>query len=77
MGPPAARAVCRGVTGAGHGWHAVQLNVFVFLHQFRLDALGFLAGQRPLLVHDSAQNVKITYPEDFALAQAVLQARAS
>ena len=22
MGPPAARAVCRGVTGAGHGWHA-------------------------------------------------------
>ena len=35
------------------------------------------AGQRPLLVRGSAQNVKITYPEDFALAQAVLQARAS
>lgn len=34
------------------------------------------AGQRPLLVRGSAQNVKITYPEDFALAQAVLQARA-
>ena len=34
-------------------------------------------GQRPLLVRGSAQNVKITYPEDFALAQAVLQARAS
>ena len=35
------------------------------------------AGQRPLLVRGSAQNVKITYQEDFALAQAVLQARAS
>ena len=35
------------------------------------------AGQRPLLVRGSEQNVKITYPEDFALAQAVLQARAS
>ena len=35
------------------------------------------AGLRPLLVRGSAQNVKITYPEDFALAQAVLQARAS
>jgi 2-C-methyl-D-erythritol 4-phosphate cytidylyltransferase len=35
------------------------------------------AGQRPLLVRGSAQNVKITYPEDFALAQAVLQARAA
>lgn len=32
-------------------------------------------GHKPLLVPGSAQNLKITYPEDFALAQAVLQAR--
>ena len=29
-----------------------------------------------LLVQGSAQNFKVTYPEDFALAEAVLQARA-
>jgi 2-C-methyl-D-erythritol 4-phosphate cytidylyltransferase len=34
-------------------------------------------GERPLLVEGSAQNFKVTYPQDFALAQAVLQARAS
>lgn len=33
-------------------------------------------GQSPLLVEGSAQNFKVTYPQDFALAQAVLQARA-
>ncbi len=33
-------------------------------------------GHRPLLVPGSAHNFKITYPSDFALAQAVLQARA-
>jgi 2-C-methyl-D-erythritol 4-phosphate cytidylyltransferase len=32
-------------------------------------------GQAPLLVAGSAQNFKVTYPQDFALAQAVLQAR--
>lgn len=32
-------------------------------------------GERPLLVEGSAQNFKVTYPQDFALAQAVLQAR--
>jgi 2-C-methyl-D-erythritol 4-phosphate cytidylyltransferase len=32
-------------------------------------------GHRPLLVPGSAHNFKITYPSDFALAQAVLQAR--
>lgn len=32
-------------------------------------------GLRPLLVQGSAQNFKVTYPEDFALAQAVLLAR--
>lgn len=32
-------------------------------------------GQQPLLVEGSAQNFKVTYPQDFALAQAILQAR--
>jgi 2-C-methyl-D-erythritol 4-phosphate cytidylyltransferase len=32
-------------------------------------------GQAPLLVQGSAQNFKVTYPQDFALAQAVLLAR--
>lgn len=32
-------------------------------------------GHSPKLVHSSAQNFKVTYPEDFALAQAVLQFR--
>jgi 2-C-methyl-D-erythritol 4-phosphate cytidylyltransferase len=32
-------------------------------------------GQSPLLVAGSAQNFKITYPEDFSLAQAVLESR--
>lgn len=34
------------------------------------------AGLRPLLVTGSAQNFKVTYPQDFALAQSVLQSRA-
>lgn len=34
-----------------------------------------LAGHAPLLVRGSAQNFKITYPEDFALAEAVLRSR--
>ncbi len=33
-------------------------------------------GEQPLLVPGNAQNFKVTYPEDFALAEAVLQARA-
>lgn len=32
-------------------------------------------GHAPLLVAGSAQNFKVTYPEDFALAEAVLMAR--
>lgn len=32
-------------------------------------------GLQPLLVPGSAQNFKVTYPEDFALAEAVLKAR--
>ncbi|MBL8386633.1 MAG: 2-C-methyl-D-erythritol 4-phosphate cytidylyltransferase [Hydrogenophaga sp.] len=35
-----------------------------------------MAGHRPLLVPGSAQNFKVTYPEDFALAEAVLSSRA-
>jgi 2-C-methyl-D-erythritol 4-phosphate cytidylyltransferase len=34
-------------------------------------------GLAPRLVLGSAQNFKITYPEDFALAEAVLRARAT
>jgi 2-C-methyl-D-erythritol 4-phosphate cytidylyltransferase len=34
-------------------------------------------GQQPKLIPGSAQNFKVTYPEDFELAQAVLQARAT
>ncbi|HMN20163.1 MAG TPA: 2-C-methyl-D-erythritol 4-phosphate cytidylyltransferase [Ottowia sp.] len=33
------------------------------------------AGLRPLLVRGSAQNIKVTWPEDFALAEALLAAR--
>lgn len=33
------------------------------------------AGLRPLLVPGSAQNFKLTYPEDFALAEAILRSR--
>ncbi len=33
------------------------------------------AGHAPLLVKASAQNIKVTYPEDFALAEAVLRSR--
>jgi 2-C-methyl-D-erythritol 4-phosphate cytidylyltransferase len=39
------------------------------------SALEFV-GKSPLLVEGSAQNFKVTYPQDFALAQAVLTARA-
>jgi 2-C-methyl-D-erythritol 4-phosphate cytidylyltransferase len=35
------------------------------------------AGKAPLLVEGSAQNFKVTYPQDFALAQAVLVARSA
>ena len=34
-----------------------------------------LLGLQPLLVPGSAQNFKVTYPEDFALAEALLKAR--
>ena len=39
------------------------------------SALEFV-GKAPLLVEGSAQNFKVTYPQDFALAQSVLMARA-
>lgn len=35
------------------------------------------AGKKPLLVKGSAQNFKVTYPEDFALASAIIQSRES
>ncbi len=38
------------------------------------SALEFV-GRQPLLVEGSAQNFKVTYPQDFALAQAVLTSR--
>lgn len=34
-----------------------------------------MAGHRPLLVPGSAQNFKVTYPADFALAEAILESR--
>ncbi len=34
-----------------------------------------LAGHRPLLVRGSAHNFKVTYPEDFALAEALVRSR--
>ena len=40
------------------------------------SALEFM-GRQPLLVEGSAQNFKVTYPQDFALAQAVLLSRAA
>ncbi|WP_231694241.1 2-C-methyl-D-erythritol 4-phosphate cytidylyltransferase [Ottowia caeni] len=33
------------------------------------------AGYQPLLVRGSARNFKVTYPEDFALAEAILKSR--
>jgi 2-C-methyl-D-erythritol 4-phosphate cytidylyltransferase / 2-C-methyl-D-erythritol 2,4-cyclodiphosphate synthase len=36
-----------------------------------------LAGHAPRLVPSSAQNFKVTYPEDFALAEAILRSRKS
>lgn len=36
-----------------------------------------MAGDAPLLVEGSAQNFKVTYPQDFALAEAVLRSRNS
>jgi 2-C-methyl-D-erythritol 4-phosphate cytidylyltransferase len=38
------------------------------------SAMEFM-GLQPLLVEGSAQNFKVTYPQDFSLAQAVLQSR--
>ena len=38
------------------------------------SAMEFM-GHQPLLVEGSAQNFKVTYPQDFALAQAVLLSR--
>ena len=35
-----------------------------------------MIGHAPLLVQGSAQNFKVTYPEDFAMAEAVLRSRA-
>jgi 2-C-methyl-D-erythritol 4-phosphate cytidylyltransferase len=35
-----------------------------------------MAGHRPLLVQGSARNIKITYPDDFELAEAILRSRA-
>jgi 2-C-methyl-D-erythritol 4-phosphate cytidylyltransferase len=32
-------------------------------------------GLKPLLVEAGAQNFKVTYPEDFAMAEAVLRGR--
>ncbi|MDZ4186565.1 MAG: 2-C-methyl-D-erythritol 4-phosphate cytidylyltransferase [Hydrogenophaga sp.] len=34
-----------------------------------------ISGLRPRLVRGSAQNFKVTYPEDFALAEAILKSR--
>ena len=34
-----------------------------------------MAGFAPKLVPGSAQNFKVTYPEDFALAEAILRSR--
>jgi 2-C-methyl-D-erythritol 4-phosphate cytidylyltransferase len=34
-----------------------------------------MQGSRPMLVTGSAQNFKVTYPEDFALAEAILKSR--
>ena len=50
---------------------AQTLGVPVTDESSAMEAQGF----RPLLVHGSAQNFKVTYPEDFALAEAVLKNR--
>ncbi|MDZ4128938.1 MAG: 2-C-methyl-D-erythritol 4-phosphate cytidylyltransferase, partial [Hydrogenophaga sp.] len=34
-----------------------------------------ISGLRPRQVRGSAQNFKVTYPEDFALAEAILKSR--
>jgi 2-C-methyl-D-erythritol 4-phosphate cytidylyltransferase len=35
-----------------------------------------MMGLKPLLVEAGAQNFKVTYPEDFSMAEAVLRGRA-
>jgi 2-C-methyl-D-erythritol 4-phosphate cytidylyltransferase len=54
--------------------HALELaTTAVTDESSAMEALGL----RPKLVPGSAQNFKVTYPEDFALAQAILQSRLS
>jgi 2-C-methyl-D-erythritol 4-phosphate cytidylyltransferase len=50
---------------------AAQSGAVVTDEASAIEALGLA----PRLVPGSAQNFKVTYPEDFALAEAVLQAR--
>lgn len=62
---------------------ALQTALQTAVEQGRLDAVTDEAsaieamGAQPLLVASSAQNIKVTYPEDFALAEAILKARES
>lgn len=48
-----------------------QANTTVTDESSAMEAMGL----RPKLVHGSAQNFKVTYPEDFALAEAVILSR--
>ncbi len=50
---------------------AVKSGLAVTDESSAMEALGF----SPKLVRGSAQNIKITYPEDFALAEAILLSR--
>ena len=57
-------------------WNALDVvgdlsNSFVTDESSAMERLGYA----PKLVRGSAQNFKVTYPEDFALAEAVLMAR--
>ena len=58
-------------------WNALDV-VGDLSHSFVTDESSAIEriGLQPKLVRGSAQNFKVTYPEDFALAEAVLMARA-
>ena len=47
----------------------------VIFPEVYMAAIDLLKSEEPLLVRGSAQNFKVTYPEDFALAEAILRSR--
>ena len=68
---PRGSTTCTGALHAALAAHAAQGFAGITDEASAIEA----TGQRPLLVRGSAQNFKVTYPEDFALAEAILGSR--